>query len=113
MAEEQMENTAPEEQVERTASEQEPEKTVTKKRLQKTLEGVVISNRMQKSVVVRVERTVRHPLYEKIIRKSSKFMAHDEENKCRVGDRVVIRETRPISKRKCWRVVSIVSGQQA
>ena len=83
-----------------------------KKRLQKTLEGVVISNRMQKSVVVRVDRKVRHSLYEKTIRKSAKFMAHDEENKCRVGDRVMIRETRPLSKKKCWRVVSIVSSAQ-
>jgi small subunit ribosomal protein S17 len=78
----------------------------------KTLEGVVISNRMEKSVVVRVQRQVRHPLYGKIIRKSSKFMAHDEENKCRVGDRVLITETRPLSKRKNWRVVSITSTQQ-
>ena len=84
----------------------------TRKRKKKTLEGVVISTRMQKSVVVRVDRQVRHPLYQKTIRKSSKFMAHDEENKCRVGDRVVIRETRPISKRKCWRVVSILSSVQ-
>ena len=83
-----------------------------KRRLKKTLEGVVISNRMQKSVVVKVQRSVRHGLYEKIIRKSTKFMAHDEENKCRVGDRVLIRETRPLSKRKCWRVVSIISAQQ-
>jgi small subunit ribosomal protein S17 len=114
MAEEQLDNTAAsEEPVEHTAPEQKTEEvSIPKKRLKKTLEGVVISNRMQKSVVVRVERTVRHPLYEKIVRKSSKFMAHDEENKCRVGDRVVIRETRPISKRKCWRVVSIVSGPQ-
>ena len=113
MAEEQLENTAaPEEPVEHTAPAQKTEESIPKRRLTKTLEGVVISNRMQKSVVVKVERTVRHPLYEKIIRKSSKFMAHDEENKCRVGDRVVIRETRPISKRKCWRVVSIVSGPQ-
>jgi len=83
-----------------------------KRRLRKTLEGVVVSNRMEKSVVVRVDRQVRHQLYQKTVRKSSKFMAHDEENKCRVGDRVVIRETRPISKNKCWRVVSIVSTQQ-
>ena len=87
-------------------------KSPERRRLKKTLEGIVISTRMQKSVVVRVERQVRHPLYLKTIRKSSKFMAHDEENKCRVGDRVVIRETRPISKQKCWRVVSIVSAPQ-
>ena len=113
MAEEQLENTAaPEEPVEHTAPEQKTEQAIPKKRLRKTLEGVVISNRMQKSVVVRVQRTVRHPLYEKIVRKSSKFMAHDEENKCRVGDRVLIRETRPISKRKSWRVVEIVVAHQ-
>ncbi|HEY4491730.1 MAG TPA: 30S ribosomal protein S17 [Acidobacteriota bacterium] len=83
-----------------------------KRRLKKALEGVVISNRMQKSVIVRVERQVRHPLYEKIIRKSSKFMAHDEENKCRVGDRVMIIETRPLSKRKRWKVVSVLNAAQ-
>ena len=88
------------------------ENTEKRRGLRKELEGVVISNRMQKSVVVRVDRQVRHPLYQKIVHRSSKFMAHDEENKCRVGDRVVIRETRPISKNKCWRVVSIVSTQQ-
>jgi small subunit ribosomal protein S17 len=87
-------------------------KSPERRRLKKTLEGIVISTRMQKSVVVRVERQVRHPLYLKTIRKSSKFMAHDEENKCRVGDRVVIRETRPISKQKCWRVVSVLSAPQ-
>lgn len=88
------------------------EKIEKKRGLRKELEGTVISNRMQKSVVVRVDRQVRHPLYQKIIQRSSKFMAHDEENKCRVGDRVVIRETRPISKNKCWRVVSIVTAAQ-
>jgi small subunit ribosomal protein S17 len=93
-------------------TEQEQFKAEPKRRLKKTLEGVVISNRMQKSVVVRVQRTVRHGLYQKTIRKSSKFMAHDEENKCRVGDRVLIRETRPISKNKCWRVISIISAPQ-
>jgi small subunit ribosomal protein S17 len=85
---------------------------VPKRRLRKTLEGIVISNRMDKSVVVRVERQVRHGLYQKIIRKSSKFMAHDEDNKCRVGDRVRIQETRPLSKLKHWRVVSIVVAHQ-
>ena len=83
-----------------------------KKRLKKMLEGIVISNRMDKSVVVRVERQVRHELYQKIIRKSAKFMAHDEDNKCRVGDRVRIQETRPLSKNKHWRVVSIVAAHQ-
>jgi small subunit ribosomal protein S17 len=97
------------EQIEKTEQQLKAE---PKRHVKKTLEGVVISNRMQKSVVVRVQRTVRHGLYEKTIRKSTKFMAHDEENKCRVGDRVLIRETRPLSKRKCWRVVSIISAPQ-
>ena len=88
------------------------ENTEKKRGLRKELEGIVISNRMQKSVVVRVERQVRHPLYQKIIQRSSKFMAHDEGNKCRVGDRVLIRESRPISKNKCWTVVSIMSTSQ-
>lgn len=86
--------------------------SLPKRRIRKTLEGVVISNRMQKSVVVRVERQVRHSLYRKTIRKSTKFMAHDEENKCRVGDRVRIQESRPISKNKHWRVVSILVAHQ-
>ena len=88
------------------------ENTEKKRGLRKELEGTVISNRMQKSVVVRVDRQVRHHLYQKTVQRSSKFMAHDEENKCRVGDRVLIRETRPISKNKCWRVVTIVSTAQ-
>lgn len=88
------------------------EQEMEKRRLRKEQVGIVVSNRMEKSVVVRVERQVRHPLYQKTIRQSSKLMAHDEENKCRVGDRVLIRETRPISKRKSWRVISIVSSPQ-
>ena len=89
------------------------EDTKSKKRgIRKTLEGTVISTRMQKSVVVRVDRQVRHPLYQKIIRRSTKFMAHDEENRCHVGDRVVICESRPISKHKHWRVVSVVASAQ-
>lgn len=94
-----------EEQIQETQS-------LPKRRVRKTLEGVVISNRMDKSVVVRVERQVRHELYRKTIRKSAKFMAHDEENKCRVGDRVRIQESRPISKNKHWRVVSILVAHQ-
>ena len=95
---------------ETTTAANEPE--TERRRLRKEQEGIVVSNRMEKSVVVRVERSVRHPLYQKTIRQSSKVMAHDEENKCRVGDRVLIRETRPISKRKSWRVISIVSSPQ-
>lgn len=72
------------------------------------LEGIVVSDKMQKSVVVAVERQVRHPLYGKIVRRTSKFMAHDEDETARMGDRVEIVETRPLSRRKRWRVVRVV-----
>ncbi len=74
----------------------------------KVLEGVVVSDKMQKTVVVAVERLTRHPIYKKTIRKVKKYKAHDEENACRVGDRVRIVETRPLSKTKRWRVVEIL-----
>ncbi len=70
--------------------------------------GRVISNKMDKTVVVRVDYLKPHPLYRKIIRKTSKFHAHDEENQCQIGDTVRIEETRPLSKTKCWRVVDIL-----
>lgn len=71
----------------------------------KVREGEVVSAKMQKTVVVKVERVFRHPLYQKVMRASSKFKAHDELGQCRVGDRVEIMETRPISRDKRWRVV--------
>jgi small subunit ribosomal protein S17 len=77
------------------------------KRQQKV--GTVSSNKMQKTVVVTVERQVIHPLYKRVVRRSKKFMAHDEHNECRVGDVVRIEETRPLSARKRWRVVEIVA----
>ena len=64
--------------------------------------GRVVSNSMEQSIVVSVERLVTHRLYRKTLRRSSRFMAHDGENACQVGDKVLIEETRPISKRKCW-----------
>ena len=70
--------------------------------------GRVISNRMEKSVVVAVDRLFKHRFYEKTIRRSSKFMAHDEKNECQVGDQVKIEETRPLSKRKRWIVAEIL-----
>src|SRR5437762_6949156 len=70
--------------------------------------GRVVSNKMQKSVTVSVERLVKHPAYGKFIRRTTKIMAHDEEGTCREGDTVAIVECRPISKRKSWRVVEIV-----
>ena len=78
----------------------------------KHLTGVVVSDKMDKTVVVRVDRKVPHPLYGKHIIKSKKFHAHDEKNECKVGDVVVIRESRPISKTKKWVVVKIVSRRR-
>jgi len=74
----------------------------------KTRTGIVVSDKMDKTVVVRVESKVRHPLYGKIIRSTKKFKAHDEENQAKMGDKVLIMETRPLSKDKCWRVLEIL-----
>jgi small subunit ribosomal protein S17 len=74
----------------------------------KTKIGKVVSDSMEKSIVVKVEYLVSHPLYKKRIKKSTKFMAHDEENICSIGDKVKIAETRPLSKRKRWRIVEIL-----
>jgi len=71
--------------------------------------GEVVSNKMQKTVVVKIDRLVKHPVYKKYIRRTTKFKAHDEENRCKVGDKVRIRETRPLSKEKRWRVVEILT----
>ncbi|HLE21626.1 MAG TPA: 30S ribosomal protein S17 [Vicinamibacteria bacterium] len=72
--------------------------------------GVVTSNKMDKTVVVAVERLVQHHLYQRTFKKTSTFMAHDEDNRCRIGDRVRIVESRPLSKRKHWRVTEIISS---
>jgi len=74
----------------------------------KTKIGKVISNKMQKSMVVSVERQIKHPLYVKYVKKTSTFMAHDENNDAKEGDTVLIMETRPLSKRKRWRLVEIL-----
>jgi small subunit ribosomal protein S17 len=85
------------------------EQTNTEKRgLRKERIGVVVSNKMNKSIVVSVERKVKHPMYGKFIKKTTKFMAHDENNESNVGDLVMITETRPLSKNKCWRLKQIV-----
>jgi small subunit ribosomal protein S17 len=70
--------------------------------------GIVTSNKMEKSIVVTVERRMKHPLYGKFVKRSSKFMAHDEEQTCQIGDRVRIVETRPLSKNKCWRLAEVL-----
>jgi small subunit ribosomal protein S17 len=72
------------------------------------LTGRVVSDRMDKTAAISVERLVKHPLYGKYIRRTTKVLAHDENNECRVGDTVSIAETRPLSKRKAWKVVEIV-----
>jgi small subunit ribosomal protein S17 len=70
--------------------------------------GVVVSNKMDKTVVVEVSRTMIHPVYKKFIRRRKRFMAHDEENRCRIGDEVMIVETKPLSRNKHWRVRKII-----
>ena len=76
--------------------------------LRKTRIGVVSSNKMDKTVVVAVERKVQHPIYGKFLKKTTKFHAHDEKNECSIGDTVKISETRPLSKTKRWRLVEVV-----
>jgi small subunit ribosomal protein S17 len=76
--------------------------------LRKERVGVVVSNKMQKSIVVAVKRKVKHPKYGKFVNRTTKFMAHDEQNTCSIGDTVKIEETRPLSKGKRWRLVEIV-----
>mgnify|MGYP003507486370 len=76
--------------------------------LRKTKLGVVSSNKMDKTITVSVERKVKHPLYGKFVKKSTKFHAHDEKNECSIGDTVKIMETRPLSKTKRWRLVEVV-----
>jgi len=74
----------------------------------KTRIGLVTSNKMEKTITVSVERKVKHPIYGKFLKKTTKFMAHDEKNECSIGDIVRIMETRPLSKNKCWRLVEVV-----
>lgn len=74
----------------------------------RTLTGIVVSDKMDKTVVVAVENHYRHPLYNKTVKETKKYKAHDEQNQCRTGDRVRIMETRPLSKEKRWRVAQII-----
>ena len=76
--------------------------------LRKTRVGKVVSDKMDKTIVVSIKDSVKHPLYKKIVKDTYKFKAHDEKNECGIGDRVMIMETRPISKDKKWRVVQII-----
>ena len=78
----------------------------------RVLQGTVVSDRQDKTAIVRVDRQVRHPLYKKIMRRSKKFAVHDPENRCSEGDRVSIRETRPLSKTKRWELVDAGAGAE-
>ena len=81
---------------------------VEERNLRKTRTGKVVSNKMQKTIVVAVEDHVKHPLYGKIVKRTYKLKAHDENNDCRIGDTVKVMETRPLSKDKRWRLVEII-----
>ena len=81
---------------------------MSERNLRKTRVGKVVSNKMDKTVVVAIQDNVRHPLYKKIIKRTVKLKAHDEKNECKAGDRVRIMETRPLSKDKRWRVTEII-----
>ncbi len=82
--------------------------TIDNRAFRKTRVGTVISDKMDKTIVVAVEDRVRHPLYNKIVKKTYKLKAHDENNECGVGDKVRVMETRPLSKEKRWRLVEII-----
>jgi len=82
---------------------------MTTEKRTRTEEGKVVSNKADKTVAVLVERKVKHPLYGKVIRRSTKFLAHDENNECGEGDTVQIEECRPLSKTKTWRLVKVIS----
>ena len=81
---------------------------MSERNLRKTRTGIVVSDKMDKTIVVAIEDNVRHPLYKKIVKRTVKLKAHDENNECRVGDRVMVMETRPMSKDKRWRVDHII-----
>jgi small subunit ribosomal protein S17 len=88
------------------------EKTVSQEK-QRTVTGKVVSNKMDKTVSVSIERKVKHPLYGKYLRRSTKFMVHDEDNACNEGDVIAIAECQPLSKNKSWRLVEIVERAKA
>jgi small subunit ribosomal protein S17 len=81
---------------------------MVQRKLRKTRTGIVTSNKMMKTITVAVERKVKHPIYGKFVKKTTKFHAHDGENECSIGDSVKIMETRPLSKTKRWRLVEVI-----
>ena len=84
------------------------EETKTESKTGRTIVGRVVSDKMDKTVSVAIERLIKHPMYGKYIRRTAKILAHDENNECKAGDRVAISECRPVSKNKAWQVVSVV-----
>ena len=89
------------------------EKLVEQTKTQREIIGTVISDKMNKTIVVQVERKVKHPLYGKYVRRFSKMYAHDEDNTCRVGDLVLIQQSRPLSKTKRWTLVEILKREES
>ena len=81
---------------------------MSERNMRKTMVGKIVSDKMDKTVVVAIQDSVKHPLYNKIVKRTYKLKAHDENNECRVGDRVRVMETRPLSKDKRWRIVEII-----
>ena len=84
------------------------DKAQARKSVRKVRTGIVVSNKMDKSIVVAIEKRIKHPLYKKFFKKTTKLMAHDEKNECTIGDVVKIMETRPLSTRKRWRLVEVL-----
>ncbi len=99
------EQTVQEPQAQEKPAQEPPEKT---RNLRKERVGQVTSNKMDKSITVSITRRIKHPIYGKFMRKTTKFMAHDEKNDCKIGDTVRIMETRPLSKNKRWRLVEVI-----
>ena len=91
-----------------TTSKREEDFTLSERNLRKTRVGMVVSDKMDKTILVAIKDNVRHPLYKKIIKRTIKLKAHDENNSCGIGDKVEIMETRPLSKDKRWRLVNII-----
>lgn len=88
------------------------EKNENKQKLTRTITGKVVSNKMQKTIVVQVVREVKHPLYGKYVKRFSKMYAHDQDNACQVGDTVLIKQSRPLSRLKRWKLVEILKREQ-
>lgn len=78
------------------------------RKLRKERTGLVVSDKMEKSIIVQIDHREKHPIYGKFVKRRSRFVAHDEKNECNIGDTVRIMETRPLSKNKCWRLVEII-----